>query len=167
MSETLIALAALATGVALGLVVRFPGRRRSPRRTTAAPADVGALLNAVDDLEYGLAAVLNFGPLSSSELAGVDLTAKLERLAGDLPKDVFAALRGLVGKIALHPYPERHDLLGAVRDDEAAVWLALRDAIGSGAAQHAAAAEACRVLEGVRDALRRDPGVARRELVGV
>ncbi|MDU0292891.1 hypothetical protein [Saccharothrix longispora] len=167
MSEILIALAALATGVLLGLVVRFPGRRRSPRSSSPAPADVGALLNAVDDLEYGLAAVLNFGPLSASELTGVDLAAKLERLAGDLPKGVFDTLKGLVGKIALHPYPERHDLLGAVREDESAVWLALRDAIGSGAAQHVAATEACRVLEGVREVLRGGAALARRELVGV
>ncbi|WP_367134761.1 hypothetical protein [Saccharothrix sp. HUAS TT1] len=153
MSEILIALAALATGVALGLVVRSSGRRRSPDR--ARPADARELRLAADDLEYGLNTVLNFGPLSLSELAAVDLPAKLDRVAatGGVPRATLAALKAHTEKIALHPYPEQRDLLTAVGEDEAAVWLALRDAVGSGAAQHVAATHARRVLDGIRDGL--------------
>ncbi|ONI82526.1 hypothetical protein ALI22I_41490 [Saccharothrix sp. ALI-22-I] len=160
MSEILIAVTALATGIVLGLVVRFSGRRRSPdhaRRT-----DARELLRAADDLEYGLNTVLNFGPLSLSELVSVDLPAKLDRVTatGEVPKATLATLKAHTEKIALHPYPERHDLLTAVREDEAAVWLALRDAIGSGAAQHVAATEARRVLDEIR-AGRHEPRMSR------
>ena len=153
MSEILIALAALATGVALGLVVRSSGRRRPP----VLPAR-RELLHAADDLEYGLNTVLDFGPLSLSELATVDLPAKLDRVAetGEVPRAILATLKRHTDKIALHPYPEQRDLLTAVREDEAAVWLALRDAIGSGAAQHVAALEACRLLDEIRDGLRHE-----------
>lgn len=146
MSEILIALTALATGVVLGLVVRFRGRRRSSGEVA------WELLRAADDLEYGLKTVLSFGPLSLSELAAVDLPAKLERVAstGEVPGSTLATLKAHTEKIALHPYPERRDLLTAVREDEAAVWLAMRDAIGSGAAQHVAATEARRVLDEIR-----------------
>ncbi|WP_033436676.1 hypothetical protein [Saccharothrix sp. NRRL B-16314] len=164
MSEILIAVTALATGVALGLVVRFTGRRRSSgqaRRTNARE-----LLYAADDLEYGLNTVLNFGPLSLSELTAVDLPAKLDRVAatGGVAAAVLATLKTHTEKIALHPYPEQRDLLTAVREDEAAVWLALRDAVGSGAAQRLAATEARRVLDGIRDGLRRETKVEK-ELV--
>ncbi|MFD1148112.1 hypothetical protein [Saccharothrix hoggarensis] len=179
MSELLIALTALATGVALGLVVRFPGRRRSSAqaRRAATTTDTATatgtasatreLLHAADDLEYGLNAVLNFGPLSLSELASVDLAAKLDRVAstGEVPKAVLAALRAHTEKIALHPYPEQRDLLTAVGEDEAAVWLALRDAIGSGAAQHVAATEARRVLEEIRTGPRPDARPVEKQLV--
>ncbi|KOX33780.1 hypothetical protein ADK67_05435 [Saccharothrix sp. NRRL B-16348] len=153
MSEILIALAALATGVALGLVVRSAGRRRTPR-----VADARELLHAADDLEYGLNTVLDFGPLSLSELASVDLPAKLDRVAstGEVPRATLATLKAHTEKIALHPYPEQRDLLTAVREDEAAVWLALRDAIGSGAAQHVAATQARLVLDEIRDGLRHE-----------
>ncbi|MFD0199237.1 MULTISPECIES: hypothetical protein [Saccharothrix] len=161
MSEILIALAALATGVALGLVVRY-----SVRRDDAPPLDdARELLHAADDLEYGLNTVLDFGPLSLSELASVDLPAKLDRVAstGELSRSTLAALRAYTDKIALHPYPEQRDLLTAVREDEAAVWLALRDAIGSGAAQHVAATQARLVLDEIRAGLRHE----RKELARV
>ncbi|QQQ76005.1 hypothetical protein IOD16_33955 [Saccharothrix sp. 6-C] len=151
MSEILVALAALTTGVALGLVVRSAGRRRAPL-----VADARELLHAADDLEYGLNTVLEFGPLSLSELASVDLPAKLDRVAstGEVPRAALATLKAHTDKIALHPYPEQRDLLTAVREDEAAVWLALRDAIGSGAAQHVAATQARLVLDEIRGGLR-------------
>lgn len=147
MSELLIALAALATGVALGLAVRSSGRRSLP-----APAGRRELLHAADDLEYGLNTVLDFGPLSLSELAAVDLPAKLDRVAltGEVSRARLATLKAHTDKIALHPYPEQSDLLTAVREDEAAVWLALRDAIGSGAAQHVAATQARLLLDEIR-----------------
>ncbi|MBB5806258.1 hypothetical protein F4560_006026 [Saccharothrix ecbatanensis] len=152
MSEILIAVTALATGVALGLVVRFTGRRRSSDHTRRTTPNARELLRATDDLEYGLNTVLNFGPLSLSELATVDLPAKLDRVAatGEVAKAVLTTLKTHTEKIALHPYPEQRDLLTAVREDEAAVWLALRDAIGSGAAQRLAATEARRVLDEIR-----------------
>ncbi|MFJ6670998.1 hypothetical protein ACIQMJ_07800 [Actinosynnema sp. NPDC091369] len=155
MSEILIALAALATGVALGLVVRSSGRRAEPPR-----ADSRELLHAADDLEYGLNTVLDFGPLSLSELAAVDLPAKLDRVAltGEVPGATLATLKSCTDRIALHPYPEQRDLLTAVREDEAAVWLALRDAIGSGAAQHVAATQARQVLDEIRGGLRQERG---------
>lgn len=153
MTELLIGLAALALGVAVGLVVR----RTRTGRPADRPKDARELLNAADDLEYGLNAVLNFGPLSSSELSSVDLVVKYERLVatGEVDKAVLSALRAQLDKISLHPYPERHQLFAAVREDEAAVWLALRDAVGSGAAQHAAATEARRLLDGLRHGPRR------------
>lgn len=162
MTEILIGLAALVVGVAVGLVTR---RARRPGE----PADARDLLDAADDLEYGLNAVLNFGPLSSSELASVDLAAKYDRLvaAGGAGKAALGALRDQLDKIALHPYPEQHHLFAAVREDEAAVWLALRDAVGSGAAQHSAAAEARRLLDGVRHGLRREERAPGRELARV
>ncbi|WP_447004550.1 hypothetical protein ACRAKI_33965 [Saccharothrix isguenensis] len=160
MSEILIAVTALAAGVALGLVVRFTGRRRSSTRTRRTTAR--ELLHAADDLEYGLNTVLDFGPLSQSELASVDLPAKLDRVAstGEVAKSVLATLKTHTEKIALHPYPEQSDLLAAVREDEAAVWLALRDAIGSGAAQRLAATEARRLLDEIRAGLRHEAKAA-------
>ncbi|TQM82451.1 hypothetical protein FHX81_4856 [Saccharothrix saharensis] len=154
MSEILIALAALATGVALGLVAR------SSRRHVPVRADERELLHAADDLEYGLNTVLDFGPLSLSELAAVDLPAKLDRVAltGEVSGAALATLKSCTDRIALHPYPEQRDLLGAVREDEAAVWLALRDAIGSGAAQHVAATRARQVLDEIRGGLRHERG---------
>ncbi|MCE7000135.1 hypothetical protein LZG04_35770 [Saccharothrix sp. S26] len=153
MSEILIGLAALAAGVVLGLVVRSSGRRRPP-----VLADRRELLHAADDLEYGLNTVLDFGPLSLSELAAVDLPAKLDRVAltGEVSRANLATLKAHTDKIALHPYPEQRDLLTAVREDEAAVWLALRDAIGSGAAQHVAATQARQVLDEIRAGLRHE-----------
>ncbi|QFZ23519.1 hypothetical protein [Saccharothrix syringae] len=163
MSELLIGLAALGLGVVVGLVVRHTGR--APAR----PDDARELLNAADDLEYGLNAVLNFGPLSSTELTSVDLVAKYDRLVavGGVDQAVLGALRDRLDQIALHPYPEQHQLFAAVREDEAAVWLALRDAVGSGAAQHAAASEARRLLDDVRRGRRGAPVVSGRELVRV
>jgi hypothetical protein len=160
MSEILIALAALAAGVVLGLVVRSSARRPAPP-----PSDARELLHAADDLEYGLNTVLDFGPLSLSELAAVDLPAKLDRVAltGEVSRARLATLKAHTDKIALHPYPEQRDLLTAVREDEAAVWLALRDAIGSGAAQHVAATQARLVLDEIRAGLRHES----RELVKV
>ncbi|MFT7836370.1 hypothetical protein Q5530_09485 [Saccharothrix sp. BKS2] len=164
MSEILIALAALALGVVVGLLLRRAGRGRP-----CGPADARELLDAADDLEYGLNAVLNFGPLSSSELVSVGLGTKYDRLVatGQVGGAVLGVLRDHLDKIALHPYPERHHLFAAVREDEAAVWLALRDAVGSGAAQHSAAAEARRLLDGVRHGLRREERSPGRELVRV
>ncbi|GAB2995333.1 hypothetical protein [Saccharothrix stipae] len=158
MSELLIAVTALATGVALGLVVRSSARRRSPGR--ARLADARELRHAADDLEYGLNTVLDFGPLSLSELASVDLPAKLDRVAstGEVPRATLATLRAHTERIALHPYPAQSDLLTAVREDEAAVWLALRDAIGSGAAQQLAATQARRVLDEIRAGLPHEDG---------
>ncbi|MFI9007167.1 hypothetical protein ACIGNX_08060 [Actinosynnema sp. NPDC053489] len=152
MSEILIALAALAAGVGLGLAVRSPGRRTAPPPA----ADARELLHAADDLEYGLNTVLDFGPLSLSEPASVDLPAKLDRVAstGGVPRATLATLRAHTERIALHPYPEQRDLLTAVREDEAAVWLALRDAVGSGAAQHVAATRARALLDEIRAGLR-------------
>lgn len=162
MSEIWVPLAALAIGVVLGLVVRFTGIRRSPEPSPSPPRDrLRDLLHAADDLEYGLNTVLNFGPLSTSELASVDLPAKLERVfaVGLLAPELVAELRSHTEKIALHPFPEQRELLSAVRADErpaplSAVWLVIREAVGSGAAQHHAAAEARRCLDAVRSQLR-------------
>ncbi|MET1071199.1 MAG: hypothetical protein ABWY11_00990 [Umezawaea sp.] len=160
MSEILIALAALAVGVLFGLFLRRP----RPRSATSAPRSVvplerslhRELLNAADDLEYALNTVRNFGPLSASEILNVDLPAKLDRLvlAGVSP-EVFARLRGRTEQIALHPFPEQRELVSAVRADErpsplSAVWLLIREASGSGAAQHLAAGEAKDCLDELR-----------------
>ncbi|WP_433265900.1 hypothetical protein ACQPZF_39315 [Actinosynnema sp. CS-041913] len=170
MSDFWIVLAALVVGVVLGAVVRV-------RRAAWAPASrqtpdvqqrnrLRELLNAADDLEYGLNAVLNFGPLSATELISVDLPAKLERVArtGAVDRDTLRDLRGHAERIALHPYPEPGELLTAVREDDASAWLVIREAVGSGAAQHLAAGKARECLDVIRDGLRRDLDV-RQELV--
>jgi hypothetical protein len=160
MSEILIALAALAIGVLLGLFLRRPRARPTlPAPRSATPLERSnhrELLNAADDLEYALNTVRNFGPLSASELVNVDLPAKLERLLlAGASSDVFARLRGRTEQIALHPFPEQRELVSAVRSDEqpsplSAVWLLIREASGSGAAQHLAAGEAKNCLEELR-----------------
>lgn len=172
MSDIWIALAALAIGVLLGLFARRSGvRSASATRSTPDPIPqpptkaertrLRELLNATDDLEYALDTVRNFGPLSASELSTVDLPAKLDRIshAGLLSGDVLAGLRKRTEQIALHPFPEQRELLGAVRADEepaplSAVWLLIREAVGSGAAQHLAAGDAKRCLEEIRTELR-------------
>ncbi len=173
MSEIWIVLSALAVGVVLGAVVRVPGLRQL-NRTSRKPAPAAdrnrlrELLNAADDLEYGLNTVLNFGPLSISELTSVDLPAKLDRVArtGAVDRDTLRDLRTHTERIALHPYPEKRDLLTAVREDDASVWLVLREAVGSGAAQHQAAVRARECLDVIRQGLRRDLDV-QQELVAV
>lgn len=166
MSEIWIALAALAVGVLLGLVIR-----RNPVRGRAQPATrdhVREVLNAADDLEYALTTVLNFGPLSTSELVSVDLPAKLDRLAATgLDRATLRDLRTHTERIALHPYPEPRDLLSAVREDDASVWLVLREAVGSGAAQHQAAANARECLAVIRAGLREAAPREIKELVPV
>jgi len=168
MSDIWIALAALAIGVLLGLFARRSGARSAaPARSTPPPptraerTQLRELLNATDDLEYALDTVRNFGPLSASELSTVDLPAKLDRIShtGLLSGDVLAGLRKRTEQIALHPFPEQRELLGAVRADEqpaplSAVWLLIREAVGSGAAQHLAAGEAKRCLDEIRTELR-------------
>jgi hypothetical protein len=160
MSEILIGTAALAIGVLLGLFLRRPRARSAP----PAPRSVNSLertahrelLNAADDLEYALNTVRNFGPLSASELRNVDLPAKLDRLVlAGASSEVFARLRGRTEQIALHPFPEQRELVSAVRSDEqpsplSAVWLLIREASGSGAAQHLAAGEAKECLDELR-----------------
>ncbi|MFI9813225.1 hypothetical protein [Saccharothrix variisporea] len=169
MSEIWIALAALALGVVLGLVIRHKPARRRPRPDPAARNHVREVLNAADDLEYGLNTVLNFGPLSASELISVDLPAKLERLAGTggVDRATLHDLRTHTQRIALHPYPEPRDLLTAVREDDASVWLVLREAVGSGAAQHQAAAKARECLDVIRNGLRDTAPREMKELVSV
>ncbi|MFD9736095.1 hypothetical protein [Umezawaea sp. NPDC059074] len=120
------------------------------------------LLHAVDDLEYALNTIRNFGPLSASELLNVDLSAKLDRLVvAGAPSALFAKLRGRTEQIALHPFPEQRELVSAVRADEqpsplSAVWLLIREASGSGAAQHLAAGEAKNCLDELRLELARN-----------
>ncbi|MEU5694241.1 hypothetical protein [Actinosynnema sp. NPDC020468] len=161
MSEFVIALVGLVVGVLLG------GWARGRRRSTPDPAPpsperrrLRELLTAADDLEYGLNTVLNFGPLSTTELNSVDLSAKLDRIVrtGTLDDDTLDALRTHTEKIGLHPFPERRELFTAVQEDEAAVWLVLREAVGSGAAQHTAAANARRCLEHIRAELKEELG---------
>ncbi|XVV03349.1 hypothetical protein ACQPW3_39480 [Actinosynnema sp. CA-248983] len=166
MSEIWVALAALAVGVALGLVLR---RNPVRRRTRPAARDhVREVLNAADDLEYGLHTVLNFGPLSTSELLSVDLPAKLERLIRTgVDRDTLHDLRAHTERIALHPYPEPRELLTAVREDDASVWLVLREAVGSGAAQQQAAAKARECLDVIRAGLRDTAPREMKELVRV
>ena len=164
MSEILIALAALAAGVLFGLFLRRP----RPRSTTPVPrpplscSTHRELLNAADDLEYALNTVRNFGPLCASELLNVDLPAKLDRLgAVGAPPELFAELRRRTEQIALHPFPEQRELVSAVRSDEqpsplSAVWLLIREASGSGAAQHLAAGRATSCLDELRLELARN-----------
>ncbi|MBB5954805.1 hypothetical protein FHS29_001375 [Saccharothrix tamanrassetensis] len=170
MNEIWIVLAALAVGVVLGAFVPVPGLVRTSRKPEAAHDRnrLRELLNAADDLEYGLNTVLNFGPLSASELTSVDLPAKFERVVrtGLVDRDTLHGLRTHTERIALHPYPEPRELLSAVREDDASVWLVLREAVGSGAAQHLAAAKARECLDVIRDGLRRDLDV-QKELVSV
>jgi hypothetical protein len=160
MSEILIALAALAIGVLIGLFSRRPRARPAPPAPSSATSlersNHRELLNAADDLEYALNTVRNFGPLSASELVNVDLSAKLDRLLlAGASSDVFARLRGRTEQIALHPFPEQRELVSAIRSDEqpsplSAVWLLIREASGSGAAQHLAAGEAKNCLDDLR-----------------
>ncbi|MBW4715921.1 hypothetical protein [Saccharothrix obliqua] len=167
MSELWIVLPALAAGVVLGAVVPRTGLVRwTSRKPTTDQDRSWELLRAADDLEYGLNTVLNFGPLSLSELASVDLAAKLERIVrtNAVDRDTMHDLRTHTERIAMHPYPEPRELLSAVRDDDASVWLVLREAVGSGAAQHQAAAKARECLDVIRAGLRRDLA-ARLELV--
>jgi hypothetical protein len=166
MSEIWIALAALAIGVVLGLFARRPRSRSQVTtgtpRTTTPRAQLRELLNAADDLEYALNTVRNFGPLAASELANVDLHAKLDRLTRTgVPIDVLLKLRQRIERVGLHPFPEQRELVSAVRADEqpaplSAVWLLIRDAVGSGAAQHLAAGEAKDCLDELRAELRRE-----------
>lgn len=173
MSEILIALAALATGVLFGLFLRRPRARSAPPspRPALSRSTHRELLNAADDLEYALTTIGNFGPLSASELHNVDLQAKLDRLAAEgAPPDVVAELRKRTGQIALHPFPEQRELVSAVRSDEqpsplSAVWLLIREASGSGAAQHLAAGEAKSCLEELRRVLALDAPEDERVLV--
>jgi hypothetical protein len=159
MSEILIALAALAVGVLLGLLLRRPRATRDQAPRSATPLERSnhrELLNAADDLEYALNTIRNFGPLSASELRNVDLSAKLDRLVlAGVPSDVFAELRARTEQIGLHPFPEQRELVSAVRADEqpsplSAVWLLIREASGSGAAQHLAAGHAKSCLDELR-----------------
>lgn len=175
MSEIWIALAALAIGILVGLFTRWSMPRSS--NPSAQPpisepsnrverTQLRELLNAADDLEYALNTILNFGPLSASELATVDLPAKLERLTRVgvplvLVGDVLIRLRRRTEQIPLYPFPEQRELIGAVREDEqsgplSAVWLLIRETVGSGAAQHLAAGEAKVCLEEVRAELRHE-----------
>lgn len=172
MSDIWIALAALAIGVLLGVFVRRTGVRSAATTrpvpvpqlpTRAERTQLRELLNATDDLEYALDTVRNFGPLSASELSTVDLATKIERisLVGMLSGDVLAGLRKRTDQIGLHPFPEQRELLGAVRADEqpaplSAVWLLIREVVGSGAAQHLAAGEAKRCLDEIRAELRHE-----------
>ncbi|MCS7482396.1 hypothetical protein ACFFQW_20020 [Umezawaea endophytica] len=163
MSEMLIALAALAAGVLLGLFLRRPRPRSTPLPGPPRPRSAHReLLNAADDLGYALDTIRNFGPLCASELRNVDLPAKLDRLAAaGAPPDVFAELRGRTEQIALHPFPEQRELVSAVRSDEqpsplSAVWLLIREASGSGAAQHLAAGQAKTCLDALRLELARN-----------
>ncbi|MEU4802193.1 hypothetical protein [Actinosynnema sp. NPDC023587] len=174
-------LAAGVVGVVLGALLRgavgrgaggrrVGGRRPRADRTAAEVADrdrLRELRHAADDLEYGLNTVLDFGPLAASELGSVDLPAKLDRIArtNAVDHDTLRDLRAHTERIALHPYPERRDLLTAVREDDASVWLVLREAVGSGAAQHQAATQAREVLDVIRAGLRESD--AREELVAV
>jgi hypothetical protein len=164
MSEMLIALAALAVGVLFGLFLRRP-RSRSTAQAPRPPLPRSThreLLNAADDLEYALNTVRNFGPLCASELLNVDLPAKLDRLVGaGAPSDLFDELRRRTEQIALHPFPEQRELVSAVRSDErpsplSAVWLLIREASGSGAAQHLAAGRAKDCLDELRRELARN-----------
>lgn len=168
MSEIWIAPAALALGVVLGLVIRHKPTRK-PRPDRAARDRVREVLNAADDLEYALNTVLDFGPLSASELLSVDLPAKLERLAatGGVDRTTLHDLRTHTQRIALHPYPEPRDLLTAIREDDASVWLVLREAVGSGAAQHQTAAKARECLDVIRDGLREGAPREMKELASV
>ncbi|HWO64779.1 MAG TPA: hypothetical protein VNO31_32550 [Umezawaea sp.] len=163
MSEILIALAALAAGVLLGLFLRRPRPRSTPPapRSPLSRSTHRELLNAADDLEYALNTVRNFGPLCASELLNVDLPAKLDRLAAGAPPVLFAELRRRTEQIALHPFPEQRELVSAVRSDEqpsplSAVWLLIREASGSGAAQHLAAGRAKSCLDELRLELARN-----------
>ncbi|RKT57816.1 hypothetical protein [Saccharothrix australiensis] len=169
MSETWFVLAvgaALLVGVVLGAVTRRSGWLRRTTRRAGDAAERGRLrdlLHATDDLEYGLNTVLDFGPLSSTELVSVDLPAKLDRIVrtGLVDRDTARDLRAHTERIAQHPYPEPRELLTAVREDDASAWLVLREAVGSGAAQHQAAARARACLDVIRDGLRRDLDVGR------
>ena len=164
MSEIWIALAALAIGVVLGLFARRPRSHSNAKTGTPSTTrtQLRELLNAADDLEYALNTVRNFGPLAASEFANVDLSAKLDRLTRiGVPIDVLTRLRQLVERVGLHPFPEQRELVSAVRADEqpaplSAVWLLIRDAVGSGAAQHLAAGEARDCLDELRAELRRE-----------
>ncbi len=166
MSEILIALSALAVGVLFGLFLRGPRPRSAPAAPrSSTPLQRSAhreLLNAADDLEYALNTIRNFGPLSASELLNVDLSSKLDRLlVAGAPSGLFAELRGRTEQIALHPFPEQRELVSAVRADEqpsplSAVWLLIREASGSGAAQHLAAGQAKSCLDELRRELARN-----------
>ena len=172
MSEILIALAALAIGVLFGLFLRRPRARSTRSRANSLDRTAHSeLLNAADDLEYALNTIRNFGPLSASELLNVDLPAKLDRLVlAGASSEVFTRLRGRTEQIALHPFPEQRELVSAVRSDEqpsplSAVWLLIREASGSGAAQHFAAAEAKKCLDELRRELAAFEPEAERALV--
>ncbi|GAA2663640.1 hypothetical protein GCM10010428_12650 [Actinosynnema pretiosum subsp. pretiosum] len=161
MTGTWIVIAGVVVGVVIGLALRPPGARREPATRQPPPRErLVALLAAADELERGLDAVLDFGPLSAGELAAVDLPAKLEHLVAPrvLTCPTVAELRACTEQIALHPFPEQRELLAAVRADQrpaamSATWLVMREAAGSAAAQHHAAVEARRCLATIRDQL--------------
>ncbi|MCP2165890.1 hypothetical protein [Goodfellowiella coeruleoviolacea] len=174
MSEFWLLLLALVIGMACGVLATCAHRNR-PDPAAPSPESVSLrterarireLLDAVGELDRGLAAVLAHGPLGAAELAEVDLLARIDRLtsSGDplvLDGVVIDQLRRSVETIASHPFPAQGVLRAALAERaggalETTLWALVRDAAGSGAAQHVAAHAARECLVEVRDELERE-----------
>ena len=150
------AVTAFATAITPYLMHR---RQQAARRTDARLArlqtkyegelaTIRRLLAGLDRLRADLQVVLAEGPLCTDRLAELDLAGRLDELAAPLKIQLFGrpgleALRERVRYILGSPYPET---------DAGAQWnRAVREAIGCGARQQAAAHAA---LESLRELAR-------------